>query len=254
MRHFSQSCLDCIKFPFFCYISCNSIVCIKDISLEHYVLEIIRHIIVPLINHPIYDTLAIDTICPSESCSIVVKAIPYLPSIQVAISEIGVSFVLNGSCFLIQCVLAISGHYDVKRMSCWLCILLGCGASIVRYPILHSCNKGRRTTESNKFGISNTLYWLKCCYSFACSISNAYKVWNGILLNCYFFFSSKITYIRYLCLECYIWFICHINRISLTLQCCCTLGCTAADISKVVDSILLFCKFIRNRLLAHSWC
>ena len=155
MRHFSQSRLDCIKFPVFCYISCNSIVCIKDISLEHYVLEIIRHIIVPLINHPIYDTLAIDTICPSESCIIIVKAIPYLPSIQVAISEIGVPLVLNGSCFLVQCVLTIGSYYDVKRMTCRLCILLNCGASIVRYLILHSCNKGGRVTKSDKFCIGD---------------------------------------------------------------------------------------------------
>ena len=57
-------------------------------SLELNVLEVIRKVIVPLVNHSVDDTLAVLSICPSESLTIVVKAVPQLPRGKVAIGQV----------------------------------------------------------------------------------------------------------------------------------------------------------------------
>ena len=70
-----------------------------------YVLKVIWNIIVPLINHSIYNTFTVSLICPSKTSSVIIKAVPYLPSVEVTVLKVilvrSIELMINRSCFFI---------------------------------------------------------------------------------------------------------------------------------------------------------
>ena len=116
----------------------NPVKCICPVSPRTIILDIlkvIRAIIVMFIYHPVDDTFTVSTVSPNKSISIIIKAIPYLPGIQITGSKITITYMFNCSCYLIQSICTICGNNNIKYMPCGPCVCLSCSTRIVSYSV-----------------------------------------------------------------------------------------------------------------------
>ena len=83
------------------------------------ILEVIRAIVIDLINHTIDNTLSSigSWDRPFKSITVVVKTIPNLPCFEMGILKICVSLVMTSPCSLRECIICQGKNNHIKLMS-----------------------------------------------------------------------------------------------------------------------------------------
>ena len=110
--------MDFFYFTTYCaviYLSINH-VRKSEITIKHYVLEIVRTFIIAFIFHVIDNTFSVFCICPCKAQCVIVKAIFQRPCRQVALGKIIITIVPYRLGILTQNILIKSLNNNIKSM------------------------------------------------------------------------------------------------------------------------------------------
>ena len=86
-----------------------------------YVLKIVTALVVPLVTHPIDNAFAVRSVCPCETCRIVVDAVADVPCVNACIRKVGITAMQRRPCDFGKMRFVNGVQNKVERMLCALC-------------------------------------------------------------------------------------------------------------------------------------
>ncbi len=87
-------------------------------TLILHILEVVWHIVLPFVNHPVDDAFSVRNISPGIFCDIIVQTVPYFPGVEISIYKILIAFVRSDIRLLSKSILRKSTNNDVEWVFC----------------------------------------------------------------------------------------------------------------------------------------
>lgn len=91
---------------------------IHPISAVLHILEVVWHIVLPFVNHPVDDAFSVRNISPGIFCDIIVQTVPYFPGVEICIHKILIAFARCDIRLLRKSILRKSTNNDVEWVFC----------------------------------------------------------------------------------------------------------------------------------------
>ena len=87
-------------------------------TLILHILEVVWHIVLPFVNHPVDDAFSVRNISPGIFCDIIVQTVPYFPGVEICICKILIAFARCDIRLLRKSILRKSTNNDGEWVFC----------------------------------------------------------------------------------------------------------------------------------------